>query len=123
MLRSPPQDLKNEHVECSLQQLNSVFILVFLVHRCRHSTRRGSRLSTPASWRQAGGPLLPGARICLTYKNYEGAPFLAYFARSGAFHVHLSQTSQRSRRTIPECSFRAYALAKPGLWSSMIGLG
>jgi len=44
--------LKNEHVECSLQQLNPVFILVFLVHRCRHSTRRGSRLSTPASCRR-----------------------------------------------------------------------
>src|SRR5215831_15283627 len=52
MLRSPLQRLKNEHVECSLQQLNPVFILVFLVHRCRHSTRRGSRLSTPASWRR-----------------------------------------------------------------------
>src|SRR5581483_11778799 len=39
MLWSPLQRLQNEHVECSLQQLNSVFILVFLVHRCRHSTR------------------------------------------------------------------------------------
>src|ERR1700679_140961 len=48
MLRSPLQRLQNEHVECSLQQLNSVFILVFLVHRCRHSTRSGSRLSTPS---------------------------------------------------------------------------
>src|SRR5580692_6744887 len=38
MLRSPLERLKNEHVECSLQQLNSVFILVFLAHRCRHST-------------------------------------------------------------------------------------
>src|SRR5579864_3088581 len=39
MLRSPLQRLQNEHVECSLQQLNPVFILVFLAHRCRHSTR------------------------------------------------------------------------------------
>src|SRR5262244_66017 len=39
MLRSPLQRLKNEHVECSLQQLNPVFVLVFLAHRCRHSTR------------------------------------------------------------------------------------
>src|SRR5215469_16450111 len=39
MLRSPLQRLKNEHVECSLQQLNPVFILLFLAHRCRHSTR------------------------------------------------------------------------------------
>src|SRR5581483_9493257 len=38
MLRSPLQRLKNKHVECSLQQLDSVLILVFLVHRCRHST-------------------------------------------------------------------------------------
>src|SRR5438067_13245041 len=52
MLRSPLQGLKNKHVECSLQQLNPVFILVFLVHRCRHSTRSGSRLSTPVSWRR-----------------------------------------------------------------------
>src|SRR5213595_2829481 len=52
MLRSPLQRLQNEHVECSLQQLNSVFVLVFLVHRCRHSTRSGSRLSTPVSWRR-----------------------------------------------------------------------
>src|SRR5215469_9204309 len=52
MLRSPLQGLKNKHVECSLQQLNPVFIPIFLVHRCRHSTRSGSRLSTPASWRR-----------------------------------------------------------------------
>src|ERR1700758_5428027 len=46
MLRSPLQRLKNEHVECSLQQLNPVFILVFLAHRCRHSTPNGGRSST-----------------------------------------------------------------------------
>src|SRR5215472_3292457 len=39
MLRSPLQRLKNKHVERSLQQLNPVFILLFLAHRCRHSTR------------------------------------------------------------------------------------
>src|SRR5579872_5706583 len=39
MLWSPLQGLQNEHVEGSLQQLNSVFILIFLAHRCRHSTR------------------------------------------------------------------------------------
>ncbi len=33
----------------------------------------------------------------------RGAPFLAFFARSGAFHVHPSQTLQRSRLTILEC--------------------
>src|SRR5581483_10122188 len=38
MLRSPLQRLKNKHVECSLQQLDSVLIPVFLAHRCRHST-------------------------------------------------------------------------------------
>src|ERR1041384_831288 len=38
MLRSPLQRLKNEHVECSLQQLNPVLVLAFFVHRCRHST-------------------------------------------------------------------------------------
>src|SRR5580704_1304819 len=52
MLRSPLQRLQNEHVECSLQQLNPVLILTFLVHGCRHSTHSGSRLSTPASWRR-----------------------------------------------------------------------
>ena len=36
MLRSLMQRLKNKHVECLLQQLNPVLILVFLVHRCRH---------------------------------------------------------------------------------------
>src|ERR1700756_893828 len=46
MLRSPLQRLKNEHVECSLQQLNPVLILVFFAHRCRHSTPTGGRLST-----------------------------------------------------------------------------
>src|SRR5580658_9888969 len=46
MLRSPLQRLKNKHVECSLQQLNPVLIQVFLVHRCRHSTPNGGRLST-----------------------------------------------------------------------------
>src|SRR5215469_13130360 len=56
MLRSPLQRLQNEHVECSLQQLNPVFILVFLVHRCRHSTRIGSRVSTP----RHGGPSTGG---------------------------------------------------------------
>src|SRR5581483_4289554 len=50
MLRSPLQRLKNEHVECSLQQLNPVLIMTFLVHGCRHSTRSGSRLSTAMSW-------------------------------------------------------------------------
>src|SRR5215510_10249636 len=46
MLRPPLQRLKNEHVECSLQQLNPVLILVFFAHRCRQSTPNGGRLST-----------------------------------------------------------------------------
>src|SRR5262249_5573109 len=46
MLRPPLQRLKNEHVECSLQQLNPVLILVFFAHRCRHSTPNGGRSST-----------------------------------------------------------------------------
>src|SRR6185503_5661438 len=46
MLRSPLQGLKNKHVECSLQQLNPVFVLIFLAHRRRHSTPNGCRLST-----------------------------------------------------------------------------
>jgi hypothetical protein len=46
MLRSPLQRLKNEHVECSLQQLNPILILVFFAHRCRHATPNGGRLST-----------------------------------------------------------------------------
>src|SRR6202041_2298842 len=52
VLRSPLQGLKNKHVECSLQQLDSVLILASFVHRCRHSTRTGSRVSTPPSWRR-----------------------------------------------------------------------
>jgi hypothetical protein len=35
------QRLKNEHVECSLQQLNPVLILVFFAHSCSHSTPNG----------------------------------------------------------------------------------
>src|ERR1051325_1877192 len=54
MLRSPLQRLQNEHVECSLQQLNPVFILVFLVHRCRHSTPKGGRSSTSFCIAQGG---------------------------------------------------------------------
>src|SRR5690242_21795305 len=54
MLRSPLQRLENEHVECSLQQLNPVFILVFLVHRCRHSTPKGGRSSTSFCIAQGG---------------------------------------------------------------------
>jgi hypothetical protein len=38
--------LKNEHVECPLQELNPVLILVFFAHRCRHSTPNGGRSST-----------------------------------------------------------------------------
>src|SRR6516165_12102855 len=57
MLRSPLQRLKNEHVECSLQQLNPVFILVFLVHRCRHSTPNGGRSSTSSCIAQRAAPL------------------------------------------------------------------
>ncbi len=53
MLRSPLQGLKNKHVECSLQQLDSVLILVLLVRRCRHSTPTGGRLSTSFCTAQA----------------------------------------------------------------------
>src|SRR5947207_9012458 len=49
MLRPPLQGLKNEHVQCSLQQLNPVLILVFFAHRCRYPTPNGGRLSTSAS--------------------------------------------------------------------------
>src|ERR1700759_5432811 len=56
MLRSPLQRLKNKHVECSLQQLNPVLIMVFLVHRCRHSTPNGGRLSTWALYSAASSP-------------------------------------------------------------------
>jgi hypothetical protein len=65
----------------------------------------------------------------LLTKTYEGAPFLALFARKPALsevewvelsmfirHRHLT----RARRAIPECGFRV--LVKPGLWSSMTGL-
>jgi len=47
----------------------------------------------------AGGPHLPRApdEYTPSPEIHEGAPFLAFFARSGAFlHVHLSQTSVRS---------------------------
>jgi hypothetical protein len=72
---------------------------------------------------RAGGPLLPGNRTICYLQKIMRVPhpstslrtgFLAYFARSGAFHVHPSQTSQRSRRTIPECSFRAYVFGETG---------
>src|SRR5271154_3088754 len=57
MLRSPLQRLKNEHVECSLQQLNPVLILVFFAHRCRHPTPNGGRSSTSfCTAQQAASP-------------------------------------------------------------------
>src|SRR5579864_6672263 len=62
MLRSPLQGLQTEHVECSLQQLNPVLILVFLVHRSRHSTPDGGRSST--SFCIARRAALPTAITC-----------------------------------------------------------
>src|SRR5437762_7647022 len=74
MLRAPLQGLKNEHVECSLQELNAVFILVFLVHGCRHSTHSGSRLSTAASWRRLNSKpcLCDSASTCIQSKVMRG---------------------------------------------------